>query len=265
MSLRSTALGLVAISAVAAVMSAAGPKGNLFTFVNDKGRTIGKASFEITPSKDGFKVSSHFDYRTTLSPEELQAAQANAGGGGRRGGGGPVSSIVEGQYNAEYKYSADGNFLNGYTQDTASQVLTSFQPSKTRDLLITSQTQAGNVGNANQFQIPRPDFIVAPRFDPSVIQVLLTTGLTHPHADGTYLLMVPTQRDVAPAYVIIQPVPGSIAATLNGQPIKTLRYLINFHTDRIDTYIDESGQLLQANVNSLHVSYIRQGFNLPAK
>jgi hypothetical protein len=262
MSLRSVTLGLMAISVVAAAMSAAAPKGNLFTVVNDKGHTIGKASYQIAPSKEGFKVTSSFDYHTTLSAEELQAAQASAGGGRRGGGSGAGSSIVEGQYTAEYKYSADGNFLSGYTQDTGSQLLTSFQPSKKRDVLITSQTQGGSVGNASEIPLPRPDFILSPKFDPSAIQVLLTTGLAHPHADNTYLLMVPTPRDVVPSYVILQPVPGAIKATLNAQPIKVLRYLINFHSEHIEVYADEAGQLLQANVIALRVSYIRQGFTL---
>jgi len=264
MTLRSAALSLAFASIAAAAFAA---DANSFILVNSTGKTIGKASYSIDKTKDGFRVRSKFQYR--LSAAEMQASTDTDAdtGGGRRGGGGGSLGPTDAQYTAEYKVSASGDFLTGFTQNIDTQMLTSFQPDKKGDTLTIGQVQAGVSGGSRDLPLPTPHFLLAPDYDPSALQVLLTTALTHPHADSTYALVIPSGANPRARnnslYVTLQPELAIAASgTLAGKPIVLKHYLLNYHEGHADLYADADGNLMEVELGPLSANYIRTGFAL---
>jgi len=265
MSLRFAALSLTLAFSTAAAFAA---DANTFVLVNASGKTMGKASYTIDKTKDGIRVRSRFQYR--LSAADIQAASdpdLDSGGGGRRGGGGGAGGLTDAQYTAEYKITADGDFLTGFTQNGDTQMLTSYQPDKKGGNLIIGQVQAGVSGGSRDLALPSPHFLLAPDYDPSVLQVLLTTALTHPHADSTYALVVPAGANPRARnnalYVTLQPALAiSANGTLAGKPVALKHYLLNYHQGHADLYADADGTLMEADLGPLSAKYIRTGFTL---
>lgn len=250
----STALAAFATSAFAA-------DANSFTLVNTAGKTLGRASYSIDKVKDGVRVRCKFQYR--IAPSQLTGQDADPNG--RTSG----ALITDAQYSGEYKISATGDFLSGFTQNSANQMLTSFQPSKKGDILTIGQMQGGVSGGSRDLPLPAAHFLLAPNYDPSALQVLLTTALTQPHADSTYLLVVPAGPNVHGGggdnalYVTLQPERATSAGgTLAGKPVSLKHYLMNYHDGHADLYADADGALMEADLGPLGVSYIRSGFIL---
>ena len=259
MTFRSAVLSL-ALACIATAAFAA--DANSFLLVNATGKTIGKASYSIDKTKDGFRVRSKFQYR--LSAGEIQSnADSTADPSGRN----PGSAVIDAQYSAEYKVSADGDFLSGFTQNVANQMMTSFSPSKKGDILTVGQIQGGVNGGSRDLPLPSPHFLLAPDYDPSALQLLLTIALTHPHADSTYALVVPAGANPrgrnSSLYVTLQPglaVPAN--GTLAGKPIVLKHYLMNYHQGHADLYADEDGNLMESQLGPLGANYVRAGFAL---
>jgi len=264
MTLRSAVLSL-ALASIATTAFAA--DANSFALVSAAGKTLGKASYTIDKTKDGYRVRIKFQYR--LSAAEVQAATDTTGDlpeTGRRGGGAALG-VEEAQYNAEYKISAAGDFLTGYTNNGATQMLTSYQPDKKGEILTIGQIQAGVSGGSRDLPLPSPHFLLAPDYDPSALQILLTTALTHPHADSTYALVIPAGANPRgrnnTLYVTLQPdlaIPAG--GTLAGKPIVLKHYLLNYHDGHADLYADADGNLMEAELGPISAKYIRNGFTL---
>jgi hypothetical protein len=181
--------------------------------------------------------------------------------------GGAASSATEAQYSFEYNTDANGNFLSGYTRDSATQMMSSLQPDKAHTNINISGMQAGQQTGVRTLGLPKPDFLVAPDFDPSAIQMLLTSAAIHPHADSTYLFIVPISPDRGPTatndadYVILQPV-SDAQGTLDGKSITLKHFLLNFHTGSADIYTDADGNLMEAVLTPIHATYVRNKFEL---
>jgi len=261
MMLRSAALSLALAAMVATAFAA---DANNFTLVNAAGKTVGKASYSIDKVKDGVRVRCKFQYRITVHGSEQTSEQA--GDPSAHSSGIPVT---EAQYSGEYKISAAGDFLSGFTQNSANQMLTSYQPGKKGDLLTIGQIQGGVNGGSRDLPLPAPHFLLAPNYDPSALQVLLTTALSQPHANSTYLLVVPAGPNVRGGggdnalYVTLQPERSSAASgTLAGKPLTLKHYLMNYHEGHADLYADADGTLMEADLGPLGVNYIRTGFTL---
>ena len=114
--------------------------------------------------------------------------------------------------------------------------------------------------------MPKPDFMVAPDYDPSAMQVLLTAALAHPHSDHLYLLVVPrsaAKGSTTPLYITIAD-PTDATGTLDGKPITLKHYALGWNKAKGDLYADADGTLMQADVGPLNVSYIRAKFKLDA-
>jgi hypothetical protein len=258
MTLRSAVLSLtLAASATTAFAADA----NTFTLVNAAGKTIGKASYFIDKVKDGVRVRCKFQYRIAAGASQLagQDADPNSRAGG--------ALTTEAQYSGEYKISAAGDLLSGFLQNSANQMLTSFVPGKKGDILTVGQVQGGVNGGSRDLPLPAAHFLLAPNYDPSALQVLLTTALTQPHADSQYLLVVPAGSNPragdSALYVIIQPERViSASGTLAGKPLVLKHYLMNYHEGHADLYADADGTLMQADLGPLGASYIRTGFTL---
>lgn len=259
MTFRTATITLVLATFSTTVLAAKSDTNN-FLLINNSGKTIGNASYTIDKTKDGYKIKTRFDYHlpppSTLPDDDATADASHRGGG---------AAVLEVQDTGEYKLDANGNLLSGFTQNMANQMMTSFQPDKKRDSIGIGHMQAGVAGTTTDLPVPSPQFLLAPDFDPSAIQMLLTTTINHPHPDFTYLLIVPGVGGRAPDNVVpvtVQLQTDTPSGTLDGKPIALKHYLMNFHTGHADLYTDADGNLMAAVIGPLEASYVRAKFSM---
>jgi hypothetical protein len=230
------------------------------------GKIIGKASFTIDKTKNGVRVRSKFEHH--VSSSQLPQAQESemTAVGGMQITTTNDSHLEEGQINAEYKIDDTGNYVSGFLQDTATSTMTTYDPNKAHDAITVSPVANGSIRETHDIPIPKPTFLLAPDFDPAPIQVLVSTAMTHPHADSTYLLVVPpdvtTRPGGEPLYVTIQLATDSRTGTLDGKVVTLKHYIMNYHVGRANIYVDDTGTLMEAQIGPLGVDYIRSKFVL---
>jgi hypothetical protein len=245
----------VLVLSLATFATTAGAQANSFQLMRGS-KTIGKASYTIDKTKDGYKVKAKFEYRTgTAVPSDnpdLNGPPSDA------------SNITDAQFTSEYKIDANGNYISGFTQNSANQTITSFSPSKPRDVVVIGQVQGGVNLGSKSLSMPKSDFIVAPDFDPSAIQVLLTSTLAHPHADHLYLLAVPASgpRSVNNALYLTIADATDATGTLDGKPVALKHYALGWNKARGDLYADANGTLMQVNIGTINARYVRTKFAL---
>lgn len=260
MTFRSALLLPLLFTSMAATANAADT--NNFTLVHRNGRTMGKASFTISKVKDGFLVKSRFEYRTGLAA----ATPLDSADPTRPGDSGAGAIVTENQYTGEYTVSEDGDFLKGFTQNSAAQTITSFQVGKPRTSVSIGQMQGGVNLGSRTVDMPKPDYLVVPDFDPGALQIFLSTAAAHPHADSTYLFLVPasgTKGGNTAAFVTLQPAPDA-TGTFDGKPVTLRHLLMNYNKGKADLYTDDKGTLMQADMGPQAASYIRVKFTLDA-
>jgi len=252
MKLRFAALALSLTTFAAAACAQA----NSFQLINKGGKAVGKASYTIDKTKDGYKVKSKFEYRSGAvvlsdNPDPYGASSDGA-------------NITDAQVTSEYKVDANGNFISGFTQNSANQTLTSFSPSKPRDTVVIAQMQGGVNLGSKSLGMPKPDFLVAPDYDPSAMQVLLTGALAHPHSDHIYLLAVPASnpRNANNALYLTIADPTDATGTLDGKPVALKHYALGWNKAKGDLYADANGTLMEANIGTIGVRYVRTKFAL---
>jgi hypothetical protein len=252
MNLRPAALAL----SLAACTTAAFAQANSFQLVNKSGRTVGKASYSIEKTKDGYKVKAKFEYRTGISVTSDATDPSGAPSAS--------SAVTDAQFSSEYKVDANGDYLSGFTQNGSTQTLSSFTPSKTRNSVVIGQTQGGVGLGSKDLPMPLPSFLVAPDYDPSAIQVLLTGALAHPHSDHLYLLAVPSSgpRGLNTALYVTIADPTDATGTLDGKPVTLKRYALGWNKAKGALYADADGTLMQADIGTINISYIRAKFKL---
>lgn len=243
----------------AALAATASAQANSFQLINRNGRAIGKASYTISKTKDGGQnVKARFEYRVGVADVATESTDPNKPGN-------DGSNVTDNQMSAEYKVDPKGNYLSGFMQNSASQAITSFSPTKPRDGIDISTMQGGvNLGSRN-LAMPKPDFLVAPDYDPSAMQVLLTVVLTHPHDDHLYLVAVPAvgRGTNQPMYIKVAD-PTDATGKLDGKDIKLKAYPIGWNKAKGFLYADEAGNLMQANIGTININYVRSKFVLDA-
>lgn len=255
MILRRLALAL-ALTSFATLAFAA--DNNTFIITTRAGKQVGKASYTIDKTKQGFRVKARYEYRLSAPQPDMPSGDPNSGA--------PIGAMMtEAQYISEYNVDANGNYISGYTQNASTQIITSFQPDKARSLITIGTMQGGVSGGSNPVPVPSPDFLVAPDYDPSAIQVLLNGSLAHPHADNKYTLVVPAsgapRQGSKVIYVALQPMPDA-TGTLDGKPVTLKHYQILFVKTNGNIYTDANGALMQADMGPLAASYVRAKFVL---
>jgi len=231
---------------------------NSFNIVTAAGKTVGNASYTISNDKNGYHIIGKFQYHL-----------GSSAGADNTTGDTHMSNVVtfnEGQFNEDFKVAEDGNFISGYTQNATTQMMSSFQPNKAGTLVTVNQIQGGVGLGAHDLTLPKPGFLVVPDFDPGSLQLFLTTALAHPHADKTYLFVVPAGSNPrareSTLYVTLQLAPDTVEGTLDGKPVHLLHYLMGYHVGSADLYADDAGTLMRADMGPLGVSYIRAKFVL---
>ncbi|MGA7156437.1 MAG: hypothetical protein WBY53_06310 [Acidobacteriaceae bacterium] len=259
-------IAFVSLALASFAATALASNANNFTLVNSKsGKSVGKASYSIDKSKNVFKVQGRFEYHIPSSDLPSSPQSNTTVVNGRAITNSNEGFVDDGQYTTSYKVNADGDFLSGFVQNETTLTMTSFEPNKAHTAVTVTSVQAGKIGDGEDLPIPKPNFLFAADGDPSAIQILITEVLTHPHPDATYLVVVPPgisnhQPDLF--YVTVQPIKDQPTGTLDGKPIALKRFIMNFHVGHADIYVDNDGNLMQANMTPMALKYIRAKFTL---
>lgn len=240
---------------------------DVFTLVHG-GKPVGKASYTISKSKDGFHVVAHFQYHVGIGRGgDLDESANGVMSISNKGGGGSQIVFNEGQMTEDYKITDDENYLSGFIQNATNQMLTSYQPDKARKVVIIGQNQGGIAGDSRSLELPSPDFLIAADYDPSAIQLLVNKVMNHPHKDNTYLVLTPVSYGGRPGGTQAVPVAmalmdGAASGTLDGKPVTLKHFQMKFHSGAADIYTDDAGNLMEADMGTLSTNYVRNGFAL---
>jgi hypothetical protein len=249
-------LATLALLAAAALPSTALAQANAFSIVNPAGRIIGKSTYTIAKTKDGYAVKSRFEYRTGVTvdvPKDPSGRDLTYGG----------AIATDAQISAEYKVDPTGNFLSGFLQNGATQTITSLTPTKPRDTVIIGGMQGGVNLGSRSLTVPKPDFLLAADYDPSAMQVLLTAAIEHPHPDHIYLLVIPgVGRSPNNILYITVADPTDATGTLDAKPLPLKHYALAWNKAKGDLYADDKGTLMLARIGTLRVDYVRNKFKL---
>jgi hypothetical protein len=245
----------IAALLLAASAGSAFAQANSFALIFAKtGKTIGKASYTIDKVKAGTRVRSKFEYKLGGMATQLGPIDPDK----------PTATISEVQYTAEFTIDAKGNTLSGYAQNGTTQMMTSFQPNKTRDIVTIGKVQGGASAPSRDVPVPKPDFQIAADYDPAAMQTLLTTVLTTPHADHLYLVLTMSsglQPQITPLYIAVGE-PTKATGQLDGKPVDLKVYPLKWNKAKGDIIATEDGVLMQADNGQAGATYIRNKFTL---
>ncbi|MGC9198990.1 MAG: hypothetical protein ACP5E5_08645 [Acidobacteriaceae bacterium] len=239
MKLRHTLTFLVLASLSLPALASSKNNNGFILIDSQSGKTVGKAAYSIQKSSKGYKVGGNFQYN-------LQAGQ-------------------QGQYSFSSKLDNTGNLLSASVEDQSTQKTYIFQPNKNRTSVEFTTIQAGNLATPMSAVLPKPEVFMAPIGDPSGIQVLMTSALAHPHTPPIYLLLVPLSviNKINHYHMVgIQP-DSDRTATLDGKSITLKSFKLRFHTGADgEVYLDDSGNLMEADLPKFGMNYVRKNFTL---
>jgi hypothetical protein len=229
---------------------------NTFTIKTDN-TELGRCSYSFDKTKDGYKVSSHYQVRTSAQFQQ----RADRPTGDPRSGPSAVL-VTDLEQTHTYKLDAAYTYAGGEIQSSNPRITYSFKLNRGR---TTMEIQGMQDGVQSMFsEIPlKPGYVVLPNYDASALQALLYIVAAHPQADGFYYLIVP---GVAWAYrQMVQArlgMAGDTSGTLDGKPVTLRHYNFAFGQSIYDVYADGANTLMEADVQGLQASYIRNGFAL---
>ena len=258
MNLRSATVFFALVCTVPAALAA--DTSNNFVLLRN-GKPVGKAYYSIDKNKGGgYHGKAHFNYKLAAEVSLNNSTSADSSRG---------NVITEGEFLYDYKTDDSGNFLTGYFQNGVTQTITSFQMDKPRTTVTIGENQAG-VSASKSLAMPGPDYGLLPDYDPSSVQMFLTTALAHPHADGKYTLIVPGlsgRGGTGYIYVAFKPAAADANGSLDGKPIALKHYTLQYLKGSADLYTDADGNLMEADMatGTLTANYVRVKFALPAK
>ena len=258
MNLRSAVISFALVCTATAALAA--DNTNNFVLMRD-GKPVGKAYYSIDKNKGGgYHGKAHFNYKLAASVSLNNSTSADSSRG---------NVITEGEITYDYKVDDAGNFLSGYFQNGVTQTITSLQMDKARTAVTIGENQAG-VSASKSLGMPGADYGVMPDYDPSSVQLFLTTALAHPHADGKYTLIIPGlsgRGGTGYVYVAFKPEASDASGTLDGKPIALKHYTVQYLKGHADLYTDADGNLMEADMETgtLTANYVRVKFALPVK
>ncbi|HLI77793.1 MAG TPA: hypothetical protein VKV02_12675 [Acidobacteriaceae bacterium] len=246
-----------------ALSASAFADGDTFLLVATNGHTLGKASYSIREAKIGYEVKSYYTYKAMRS--DLPSTRTVGPPTDARS---PAST--EAQMYLTYKVAANGDLIEGYMQNQANGLMTSFNADRQGALQVSS-VQDGHHGLVNTVPMPHPDFMLLPVYDPAAVQVLLTAASAHPSPESTYLLAVPNRDGAYPVQVHLQSAPPA-AGVFHQTPCALKVYDLQFGTGRLGepvptarVYTDGAGHLMEADLSFFGVRYVRVDFALDQK
>jgi hypothetical protein len=259
MTLRFAALSVALASST--LIASASPANKFKLIYTSNGKSIGQATYTLDPAKNGFKLHSTFD--VTMDNGGVNDMQTNASMGNSRGG---SSSTTDVTYSSEYKLNPDCSFDSGYSQSSTTQTMITLTSSKSRDSVTVKQSRMGADYGSQTVTVTSPEYFILPNYDPGAIQALITGALAHPHADKHYLLLVPANADLGQndnsAGVTALESAGEAKGTINGSAVALKHYILTLRAGKAEIYTDEAGNLMEAIVEPLRATYVRDKFAL---
>jgi hypothetical protein len=220
------------------------------------GHSLGRASFTLARTKQGFKLSSHLSYHI---------------------------NGVESDISNEFKLSDAYAYLEGASSSISSQMHTSYVPNKTRTDLVIGMVQGG-VQDSRHLAI-KPDLAIMPPFDPGAAQVMLLLATTHPTGKNLYNVVVPGSTggggrgesspppDPSEGGGGHQPAGNNAFdalftkgpdgnGTLDGKPMAIHTYILTAGKNTWTFFADDQNNLMQLDNSMVRASYIRAKFKL---
>ncbi|HEY0308002.1 MAG TPA: hypothetical protein VGB94_07565 [Acidobacteriaceae bacterium] len=225
---------------------------NTFT-IQSNGAPTGKCVYSFDKTKDGYKIVSRYQARTVSQFKEADAADPITRNG---------SSI---QQTHSYKLDTNYGYTGGNVVDSTSQITNGYSPNKPHTELLLTTLQAGIQGPSKDLPL-MAGYIVAPNYDASALQALLSQATSHPTADGLYFLIVPQDPKSGPKSGQIKwTALADTTGTLAGKTLTVHHYGFSYGKPLYNIYADETNTLMQVDLSSPNVSYVRSGFVLAAQ
>jgi hypothetical protein len=244
-----THLAAALLIAVTSVAAHAADQNNFVIQTN--GAPSGTCHYSFDKTKDGYKVTSHFQDRVKAVFQEADAIGTTA----------KVNTDVEQSHT--YKLDANYAYTGGNVLTSSTQMNNGYSPNKTRTQMQLSAMQGG-VQQPSFIIAMDPSLIVLPDFDASAVQTLLYQATAHPTADSNYFVVVP-QAYGSPMKVsshwTVQP---DTTGTLAGAAVPLHHFSFAFGSKTYDVYGDATNTLMEVDVSGLNAKYIRTGFVLSA-
>jgi len=199
-------------------------------------KVVGHDTYSMSKAKQGFKITSHYEYRAD----------------GR-----------EGEFANEYKLADDYAFGEISVTDNTGHMHSSYVPTKARTAVTVSRFQAGAQDSTS---VPiKTDLMVLPPYDVGAAQAVLLLATTHPSTNGIYSVIIPDGGKGGPAAVEAKWLKGrEVTGTLDGKPVTLSTYLLATTTLRMAFFADSNNTLMQCDLPQLKTSYIRSKFKLDA-
>lgn len=258
--------GFLLIALLLGPLPTKGAEPNSFNLVTMAGQKVGKASFTIVESQIGFRVRSSYAYH--LMPEDLPSTKTTQPSVSAKGTPGQ-----EAQIHAEYKVTRRGDLIDGYIDNQANGLLTSYSVDRQHRLEISS-VQSGTHGLVNTVDMPKADYILAPLYDPAVVQMIVLALREQSAPVQSFILAVPSRGSVSPVVLRVEQAPEDPknAGTLQGQPcpLRHLVFVFGEHSQgqpmsRADVFTDEHGEVMEADLDVFGIRYIRSTFILASR
>jgi hypothetical protein len=210
-------------------------------------KPVGKDTYTLAKAKNGFKLSSRYSYH--LNGTEFS-------------------------FQNDLKFNDAYGYLEGGSNNNATQSHLSFAPNKPQTDLTITTLQAG-IMDSHHLAV-KPGFVLLPVYDPGAAQVMLLLATTHPSADNLYSIVVPSSASAPPsadgspvqgtagnfAYDALWTKSPDTTGTLDGKPTPVHAYTLKTGNNTWIFYAADDNTLLQCDVSMLHASYIRNGFKL---
>jgi hypothetical protein len=222
---------------------------NTFT-IQSKGAAVGKCVYSFDKTKDGFKIVSRYQARTAGQFKESDA-------------GDPITKNSSGiQQTHSFKLDAKYTYTGGNVVDSNSQITNGYSPNKQHTEMLLTTLQAGIQGPSKDLPL-KDGYIVAPLYDAGAIQALVYQATDDPAPDNLYYFIVPQDPKSTPMsgqikWVLL----GETTGTLDGKSIPVHHYGFSYGKPLYNIYTNETNRLMQVDLSSPKISYVRNGFVL---
>jgi hypothetical protein len=209
-------------------------------------------SFDLQSIKGDKKGVSTYSYEKSKTGYKIKTSTGSGADGSQN------------RCTIEYKISSDGLLSTALFRALVTQAVTYYSPSKVHDKLSVSILVANNPVDSFDLSIPEPKYLMAFSNDPAIWQVLVDLAINQPRPDHLYTIFTaPTSRSNAGQFQpILLATPTPAKGTLNGQPIELKNFNLTLKKGNASIYTDQTGNMMQADINYMGIRYVRTGFVL---
>jgi dienelactone hydrolase len=197
-------------------------------------KQIGKADYQFTAVKSGFRLKAHYSYVT---------------------GGTSIEAIRQAELGPNYELKSDS--LSVHINDLIQSA--SITADKRSGKLNYDGGVTGGSRVTNTFDMHRASFVFN-NFDPSGVQGLIYLETTHPQPDHQYWALLAQGKGVQVPMELTAAEAGE--GTLDGTPVLLKHWHLIIANARADIWADLRNNLMEFSVPVQSLSYRRSGFVL---